>query len=193
MENIEEALRVNLSSKLYTILDKIKESDKAKISKKDFTNIHAGIDIVDVANTHINYATFVIFKSKIETDDIQCANSKKHITNLCKVFGLNLLINNCMGCYECGYFQSTQESFSSLILGAIKKINLEIRPQAINIVESIGVRDQWITSAIGNSYGDIHETHLEWAKTSRLNKTKAGDAIPDGYMEYIMPILKAKM
>jgi len=26
-----------------------------------------------------------------------------------------------------------------------------------------------------------------------MNQTKLGDAIPDGYMEHIMPILKAKM
>ena len=46
-------------------------------------------------------------------------------------------------------------------------------------------------SAIGNSYGDIYETHLEWAKNSRLNQNKG--AIPDGYMENIMPILQGKL
>jgi len=46
-------------------------------------------------------------------------------------------------------------------------------------------------SAIGNSYGDIYETHLEWAKTSRFNNDKG--SIPDGYMEYIMPILQGKL
>ena len=47
-------------------------------------------------------------------------------------------------------------------------------------------------SAIGNSYGDIYETHLRWAKDSKLNHTKAGDAIPDGYMENVHP-LKGKL
>ena len=47
-------------------------------------------------------------------------------------------------------------------------------------------------SAIGNSYGDIYETHLEWAKNSRMNKDNE-DAIPEGFMEYMMPVLKAKM
>ena len=46
-------------------------------------------------------------------------------------------------------------------------------------------------SAIGNSYGDIYETHLDWAKTSRLNKTE--DAIPKGYRELILPILQGKI
>ena len=70
---------------------------------------------------------------------------------------------------------------------------LEIRPQALSLVESLKYSDNWLMSAIGNSYGDIYETHLEWAKNSRLNKTKAGDAIPDGYLEHMMPILQAKL
>ena len=47
--------------------------------------------------------------------------------------------------------------------------------------------DNDLMSAIGNSYGDIYETHLEWAKTSRLNDNKG--SIPDGYIENILPIL----
>lgn len=69
----------------------------------------------------------------------------------------------------------------------------EVRPQILSIIESVGLTDEVLCSAIGNYYGDIYETHLEWAKNSRLNNTKQGDNIPDGYMEYIMPILKAKM
>ena len=48
-----------------------------------------------------------------------------------------------------------------------------------------------LVSAIGNYYGDIYETHLEWAKGSRLNQTE--DAIPVGFKEYIQPILKGKL
>lgn len=55
------------------------------------------------------------------------------------------------------------------------------------------MEDNFLLSAIGNSYGDIYEQHLEWAKDSRLNHTKAGDSIPDGFLEYMVPILKAKM
>ncbi len=80
-----------------------------------------------------------------------------------------------------------------MILNAIKQINLKIRPNALHIVEAYDFSDDILQSAIGNSYGDIYETHLEWAKDSRLNHTKLGDAIPDGFMENIMPILKGKM
>ena len=42
----------------------------------------------------------------------------------------------------------------------------------IPLIEIIDIPDSIIVSAIGNSYGDIYETHLEWAKDSKLNKTK---------------------
>ena len=76
---------------------------------------------------------------------------------------------------------------------AIKEINREMRPLVVSIMESVDIPDERLVSAIGNSYGDINETHLEWAKNSRLNDTKLGDSIPDGYIETIMPILKGKM
>ena len=74
---------------------------------------------------------------------------------------------------------------------AIKLVLSKLRPQIINLIELSGFTDSVLTSAIGNSYGDIYETHFEWAKNSRLNKTKGN--IANGWEEHIMPILKGKM
>jgi len=82
---------------------------------------------------------------------------------------------------------------STWILEAIKSVNLAIRPHILNIIESIGCSDQTLMSAIGNYYGDIYETHLEWAKNSRMNQSRHGDSIPDGYLEYMMPIMRNKL
>jgi len=101
------------------------------------------------------------------------------------LYGLNQLNNDPVSCYDSGYFQNAGSfpPFSELMIEAIKLINIAIRPQAVNIIESLKIRDSYLQTAVGNSYGDIYETHLEWAKDSRLNHTKLGDAIPDGYME----------
>ena len=66
-----------------------------------------------------------------------------------------------------------------------------IRPNILNALESIPSVDQFSMSAIGNNYGDIYETHLEWAKNSRMNQNE--DAIPDGFLQYMMPLLKGKL
>jgi len=72
-------------------------------------------------------------------------------------------------CYETGYFVG--KPYSTFIDEAIKLILKEIRPYAISLIESSGIPDQMLISAIGNSYGDIYETHLRWAKDSKLNHT----------------------
>ena len=61
----------------------------------------------------------------------------------------------------------------------------------IPLVEMNNFSDNYLMSAIGNSYGDIYETHLEWAKDSRMNKTEGN--IPAGFHELIMPMLKGKL
>lgn len=193
LDLIEHALKVNISQKISQILKHAKESSD-KVSKKDFINSKYSLDIVKASNAHIRYVTFWFFKKKVESDDIKCPGNKKILKNLCMLYGLFTLSNDCVSCYESGYFSTDVGlPFSELILQAIKILNTEIRPKAISIVESLNITDEVLQSAIGNSYGDIYETHLEWAKDSRLNKTKLGDAIPDGFMDHMMPILKAKM
>jgi len=60
-----------------------------------------------------------------------------------------------------------------------------MRPQAIPLVESSGLEP---ISAIGNYYGDIYETQLEWAKTSRLNTGK----LPKGF-EHMQAVMHHKL
>jgi hypothetical protein len=113
------------------------------------------------------------------------------MTNLCILYGLNQIYLDPKGCYESGFFSSDKGvNFSDLVLQAIKLLNKQIRPYAVSLIESIGFDDEELMSAIGNSYGDIYETHLEWAKGSKLNRIWGKDMIADGYMENIMPILK---
>ena len=53
---------------------------------------------------------------------------------------------------------------------ALKLLLERIRPQIIPLIESFELPDSVLVSAIGNSYGDIYETHLKWAQESRLNQ-----------------------
>ena len=58
----------------------------------------------------------------------------------------------------------------------------------IPLIESWEIPDEILNSAIGNSYGDIYETQLDWARNSRLNK----NPVPKGF-EYFRPILTGKL
>ena len=74
---------------------------------------------------------------------------------------------------------------------AVKVLLQRIRPQIIPLIETFNLPDEFLQSAIGNSYGDIYETHFEWAKDSRMNKPNGN--IPDGWKEHILPLMNAKM
>jgi acyl-CoA oxidase len=185
IENIELALKVNVAMKLKQIMKK-KESSKA--SKKDFINSIHSLEIVKVSQAHIKLMSFLFFKKGLSK--LKCAVNIQNLTNLCMLGGLCQLMGDSTSCYEAKFFN---ENSSDFILEAVTHINRELRPYAINIIETVNVPDVVLSSAIGNSYGDIYETHLEWAKNSSLNHTKLGDAIPDGYIEYMMPVLKGKM
>ena len=102
-----------------------------------------------------------------------------------------MLKDDSHGLFECGYFQAGTR-YSEMILEAIKEVNRQLRPRILSIIEIYTMSDTTLQTAIGNSYGDIYETHLDWAKNSRMN-TQNEDSIPDGFMDYMMPILKAKM
>ena len=148
------------------------------------------MDIVEAAQEHFRYLTFYIFRQKVTDGSIKCKKLEGHLRNLCVLYGLTALKKDCSPLYESGYFSG--KPFSEYIDEAVKFILKEIRPHAINLIEGYELSDDILVSAIGNSYGDIYETHLRWAKDSKLNHTKLGDSIPDGYMENIKP-LKGKM
>ena len=186
LDILEEALRVNQLHKLKQVMKKMHDSN---VSKKDFVNSVAAIDIVRVAEAHIRLVSFIIFKNKVLSGAIKCKNLKKILTNVCLLYGLWQLNQDPRSCYEAAYFTNSRSS--EFVLEAMKFVCKELRPQMLNVIESFDFPEMLLSSAIGNYYGDIYETHLEWAKDSRLNKTP--DAIPEGFMEYMMPVLKGKM
>ena len=56
-----------------------------------------------------------------------------------------------------------------MITAAINELNLAIRPDILNFLEAMTWVEEFSMSAVGNKYGDIYHTHLEWAKKSRMN------------------------
>jgi len=154
-------------------------SSASKVAK---TNSIFGLDIVAMAHLHIKFILFKLMKTY--TADIHCEKLRGHMYNLCTLMGLTFLQEYKVHGYECGYFK---KGATDLINEAVKILLEELRPQAIPLVELLDLPDSFTMSAVGNSYGDIYETHLEWAKNSRMNQTPGN--IPVGFDKYIKPIL----
>jgi hypothetical protein len=81
----------------------------------------------NLARTHTKYVMFWFFMDKIRNGNIKCLNLKKNLENLCLLYGLNQIYNDCSSCYESGYFKRDGK-FSEMIHEAIKLLNALIRP-----------------------------------------------------------------
>jgi len=190
LDKLYDILETSVSIKINKILDARK---KSTASQKDFTNSIFALDIVKAALEHIKFTCYSLFRRKIsKVGRVNCQNLKFQFETICALYGLNYLAMDHHDLYNIGYF-SKGTNMTENIQEAIKILLLRLRPQAISLVESFPIADEIVCSAVGNSYGDIYEKHLECAMNSRLNKTKQGDAIPDGYLELMTPILKAKL
>ena len=149
--NVEEAMKVQVSFGLKKVFNLM---SKSTATKKDMINSLFALDIVKASQDHIRFINFLLFKDSLK--DLKCQQNRKNLELLCILYGLNFLNIDCTNCYISGYFPSGT-SASSLILSAIKKINLALRPKVLNILEAFEVSDMFLQSAIGNSYGDIYE------------------------------------
>ena len=137
IKNVDEALKVSLAKKVHRIVNRFIES---KASKKDFINSLYAQDIFEVSTEHIRYVSFFYFRKYLDSNSIKCNNLKKHLTNLCILYGLWNLYKDCKGCYLTGYFDNGID-YADFILDAIKQVNTLIRPQALNIIESFKLPD----------------------------------------------------
>lgn len=159
LENVEEAIKNGVAFRLINLSNEMQES---KASQKNKVNLIFSQNIVEVAQAHIKLITFRIFRMALNQKSVTCPNLMKSMEQLCLIYGLNQLYEDCNAQFESGYFQP-KINYSRMILESIKRTNEAIRPQILSIIESIGISDNVLCSAVGNSYGDIYETHLEWA------------------------------
>ncbi|OJT11283.1 Peroxisomal acyl-coenzyme A oxidase 1 [Trametes pubescens] len=68
---------------------------------------------------------------------------------------------------------------------AIKQACLDILPEAIGLTDGFGFNDWELDSALGQYDGDAYEEMWKRVQSEPLNKTE----VPDGYEEYIKPLL----
>jgi hypothetical protein len=92
-----------------------------------------------------------------------------------------------MPCFDCGFFGKDSEE---LLNEALKESLNKLRPNMISLVEYKAEWDNWFcdTSAIGNQYGDIHESFLNFAMDSRLNETP----VKPFWKDTVRPMLKGE-
>ena len=97
-----------------------------------------------------------------------------------RIFALKEIQRDNQMLYETGYFGPGS---GAILTDTYNTLLRELRPHIIPLVEMLDAakEDWWSISTIGNKYGDIFETQLDVAKSTRLNTGK-----PPPYYEKLM-------
>jgi acyl-CoA oxidase len=103
------------------------------------------------------------------------------------VFGVHDLLNHSISLHQSGYFN---KSHAQLLRKYYEQCLADMRPHALNLIESYLHTDNNLNSCIGNYYGDIYEQQLDWAKNSKLNKRT--EPLP-GFDKYMKPFYTSKL
>jgi len=69
-----------------------------------------------------------------------------------------------------------------------RSLLVEVRPDAVGLVDAFAIEDYALHSAIGRADGDVYATLLDMAQRSPLNETEEGPA----WEGVLAPVLRGK-
>lgn len=179
--HLETALKVRAAYHVSDVLTKMAES---KEKKKVKINDLFAQDLLMASRAHMMYLSFYIYRKESQYRAFNDSNIRPLLILMAKIFALKQLTLDSTACYETGFFGPGSKT---LLLDAMKKLVVELRPHMIPLVE-LNVDeliDMSHLSAIGNKYGDIYEAQLERAMNSRLNQKSK----PDYWDSLVKPLM----
>jgi len=160
--------------------------DESDAPVKTKTNELFARDIAVMCKQHMLFLTFLVACRNLEEGKVKDAGLRKVLTLLYQGFAINQLDEDSKNLYESGFFGSGS---NALLQESFKHLMTELRPHMVPLVEFMEFHPSMVISSIGNHYGDIYETTMEWAMDSQLNKTPR----PYFYKEFMQPIIHGKM
>ncbi|CAI9775566.1 unnamed protein product [Fraxinus pennsylvanica] len=155
-----------------------------------FTNPEEGFaelsaDLVEAAVAHCQLIVVSKFIEKLQ-QDIPGKGVKKQLEVLCGIYYLFLLHKHQ------GDFIATScitPKQASLVNDQLRSLYSQVRPNAIALVDAFNYTDHYLGSILGRYDGNVYPKLYEAAWKDPLNESD----IPDGYHEYIRPLLKQKL
>ena len=157
LNKLDRALAVRAAFKVKRAMDLVALKTQEGTTDNELVHSLLAVDLVSMAQAHMMYVVFQIFRSTVEKPDtFKCPKIRENMQDLARLFALTELLNGAdsSAVYEAGHFAM---GTASILLDASKKLMVKIRPQMISLVESWDFSDSVLVSAIGNSYGDIYE------------------------------------
>ncbi|KAL1211138.1 putative peroxisomal acyl-coenzyme A oxidase 1.2 [Cardamine amara subsp. amara] len=157
-----------------------KNLSKFENQEQGFSELLA--DLVEAAIAHCQLIVVSKFIAKIE-GEIEGKGVKKQLKNLCYIYALHLLHKHL------GDFLSTNSvtpEQASLASHQLRSLYSQVRPNAVALVDAFDYTDHYLGSVLGRYDGNVYPKLFEEALKDPLNDS----VVPDGYHEYIRPLIK---
>ncbi|KAL0324501.1 UNVERIFIED_CONTAM: Peroxisomal acyl-coenzyme A oxidase 1 [Sesamum calycinum] len=142
-------------------------------------------DLVEAAVAHCQLIVVSKFIEKLQ-QDIPGEGVKKQLEALCGIYYLSLLHKH-QGDFLATSFLTPKQA--ALANDQLRALYTKVRPNAIALVDSFNYTDHFLGSILGRYDGNVYPKLYEAAWRDPLNESD----IPDGYHEYISPLLKKQL
>ena len=182
LDMIERSLITRAAAYVSQTTELFRES-KASLNEKN--NDLFALDVDRMIKAHMIYQMFLMMRDRMNKWEFKDPNIMPVFQLLLKIFAVKDLLTENQGLYECGYFS---RGTGKLLDDSFKKLLVDLRPHMIPLVESCTIIDNCTVSAIGNKWGDIYETQLKFAKTTRLNHPNK----PHYYDKWMKPTMNMR-
>ncbi|KAE8693892.1 putative receptor protein kinase [Hibiscus syriacus] len=139
-------------------------------------------DLAEAAVAHCQLIVVTKFIEKLQ-QGIPGKGVKRQLEILCNVYALSLLHKHLGEFVASGYITSEQGALAN---EQLRLLYSQVRPNAIALVDAFNYTDHFLGSVLGRYDGNVYPKLYEEAWKDPLNET----VVPDGYREYIRPILK---
>ncbi|XP_033640551.1 peroxisomal acyl-coenzyme A oxidase 1-like isoform X1 [Asterias rubens] len=138
--------------------------------------------LIRAANAHCHLSVVQTFYSALESMDAPPAVRKAMMT-MFHVYAIHGISENRGDFLQDGYLTGQQ---LDLIDCQLIRLLVEVRPNAVALVDSFDFHDKHMASVMGRYDGNVYENMYKWAKSAPMNQQEVKDA----YHLYIQPFLK---
>ncbi|KAI9339689.1 hypothetical protein BDR26DRAFT_862130 [Obelidium mucronatum] len=147
------------------------------------------IEMYAISKAHCQYILLKNFVHAAHHDKrAQKAGVTEPLATLCTLFGLSTMEQELSEFVEDGFVSQKQTGW---LRSQLKKSLLAVRPNAVALVDSWGIPDYVLNSALGRHDGKVYESMFEMALKEPLNVNARlhGDVV-EGYEEYLRPLIR---
>ncbi|XP_010887715.1 peroxisomal acyl-coenzyme A oxidase 1 isoform X1 [Esox lucius] len=182
LQSLVEAYKLRAAWLVEQAAKSIQQELQRSVSQEDAWN-NSSIDLVRASDAHCHYVVVKLFAAKVGEIEDPAVHSV--LSTLALLYALQGITQHSGDFLQAGLLSAPQLSQASQTL---KQLLVQLRPDAVALVDAFDFRDEMLNSVLGRYDGNVYEHMFEWARRSPLNKTE----VHESYHKYLKP-LQAKL